>query len=274
MKLKFTKMQGAGNDFMVLKWPSSVAFPDRDWVRRRADRRLGVGFDQLLLLVDADSPGVDAGYRVFNADGAEVEQCGNGVRCLAEFLGAERGQTELKLASPSGVVEARRMHGGQVSVSLGVPSFEPSRVFLTARPEEKAYTLRVAASDVSFGAVSMGNPHVVIAADSVDRAPVGILGAAFQKHPEFPAGVNVGFMEYVNDKRIRLRVFERGVGETPACGTGAAAAVAMGRRWERLGTEVQVELPGGMLDVRWPGPGEALWLCGQTNAVYEGQIEL
>jgi diaminopimelate epimerase len=238
------------------------------------DRRRGVGFDQLLVLSGAPGNGVDAAYRIFNADGEEVEQCGNGVRCIAEYLGGVRGQDALKLSSPSGMVEAQRRGGGRVSVSLGEPRFQPAQNLLPSRREAQRYRLRIADRDVEFGAVSMGNPHVVIAVDSVDAAPVGILGPAFQTHPEFPAGVNVGFMERLGADRIRLRVFERGVGETPACGTGAGAAVAVGRRWEQLRPEVQVELSGGMLEVRWSGPGEALWLTGETTVVYKGQIDL
>ncbi|HSG63438.1 MAG TPA: diaminopimelate epimerase [Gammaproteobacteria bacterium] len=274
MQLKFTKMHGAGNDFMVVRWPNHVALPDATTIRRWADRRRGVGFDQLLVLHDAKASDADAAYRIFNADGGEVEQCGNGARCLAQFVAAPGGRRSVRLASPSGVVEARLLDGGEVSVSLGEPRFAPSSDFLVGQTEAARYRLRVAGRDVEFGAVSLGNPHAVVNVDSVETAPVGILGQAFQEEPAFPKGVNVGFMEIVGTGRIRLRVFERGVGETLACGTGAAAAAVVGRRWGELAELVQVDLPGGSLGVEWRGPGSPVWLSGRTTAVYEGQISL
>lgn len=274
MHIPFTKMHGAGNDFMVVEWPPGAALPDAGLIRRWADRRRGVGFDQLLLLLGSHAAGLDGEFRIFNADGGEVEQCGNGARCLAQYLGGVSGQAELKLSSPSGVVEARLLGDGEVSVSLGEPNFRPMADFLLAQEAAPAYRLQVAGREVEFGAVSLGNPHAVIAVDSVDSAPVGILGAAFQSEPSFPNGVNVGFMEVLDVGRIRLRVFERGVGETLACGTGAAAAAVVGQRWGRLSEAVHVELPGGPLGVRWQGPGSPVWLSGLTTAVYEGQISL
>jgi diaminopimelate epimerase len=273
MKLAFTKMNGAGNDVMVLPWPSKHVPPAADVVRRWADRRLGVGFDQLLL-VDSEHPAAgDASYRIFNADGGEVEQCGNGVRCLARYLAPSLG-SELTLVSPAGTVAARVESAGQVSVDLGVPNFRPAALPFLAAEERDRYTLDVAGRAVEFGAVSMGNPHVIIPVAAVATAPVELLGPAFQRHASFPQSVNVGFMERVGDRAIRLRVYERGVGETLACGTGAAAAVAVGRRWGVLGEEVEVHLPGGVLKVNWPGPGSPLWQTGPTTAVYEGYIEL
>lgn len=274
MQLEFTKMHGAGNDFMVVRWPTDVALPDAATIRHWADRRRGVGFDQLLVLYDAAAPGADAAYRIFNADGGEVEQCGNGARCLAQFVATALGRRSIRLASPSGVVEARLLGGGDVSVSLGEPRFAPSADFLAGEAEAARYRLRIGGQDVEFGAVSLGNPHAVVAVDSVETAPVGILGQAFQLEPAFPKGVNVGFMEVVDEARIRLRVFERGVGETLACGTGAAAAAVVGRHWGALAEVVQVDLPGGSLGVEWPGPGSPVWLSGRATAVYEGQINL
>jgi len=274
MQLQFTKMHGTGNDFMVLKWPAGTALPEPALIRRWADRRRGIGFDQLLLLGADHAPDVDGAYRIFNADGAEVEQCGNGVRCIAEFIGNGRGGTALTLASPSGLVEAHLLGHGEVSVSLGEPMFAPNAEFLVALKEADRYRLDIAGREVEFGAVSLGNPHAVVAVDSVDSAPVGILGEAFQGQPAFPHGVNVGFMEVLEPARIRLRVFERGVGETLACGTGAAAAVAVARRWGRLDAKVHVELPGGTLGIDWQGAGSPVWLSGQATSVYEGQITL
>jgi len=273
MKLAFTKMNGAGNDVMVLPWPSAHVPPAPEVVRRWADRRLGVGFDQLLL-VDSEHPAAgDASYRVFNADGGEVEQCGNGVRCLARYLAPRLG-SELTLVSPAGAVAARVGSADQVSVDLGVPDFRPAALPFLAPEERDRYTLEVGGGAVEFGAVSMTNPHVVIPVAAVATAPVEVLGPAFQRHPSFPQSVNVGFMERRSDRAIGLRVYERGVGETLACGTGAAAAVAVGRRWGVLAEDVEVHLPGGVLKVNWPGPGSRLWQTGPTTAVYEGYIEL
>jgi len=273
MKLQFVKMNGLGNDFMVVEWPKGRPAPDAALVRRWADRRLGVGFDQLLL-IDAERPkSADASYRIFNADGGEVEQCGNGVRCLASFLAPRVGR-EVTLVGPAGSSLAKVLSNDRVSVDLGEPSFEPSELPFTAPDRRDRYRLDLPTQSVEFGAVSMGNPHIVIAVDSVERAPVGILGPVLERHPSFPRRVNVGFMQRVDDRHIKLRVFERGVGETLACGTGAAAAVAVGRLWGELGEHVEVSLPGGTLEVIWRGPGSTLWQTGPTSAVYEGQIEL
>ena len=274
MQLRFTKMHGAGNDFMLLTWPAGTQLPEPALIRRWADRRRGIGFDQLLLLAEKHDADVDGQYRIFNADGNEVEQCGNGVRCIAAFVSSGSERKSLRLASPSGVVEARMLGGGEVSVSLGAPNFAPGPTFLVDAQEADRYRLVVGGNDVEFGAVSLGNPHAVIGVDSVDSAPVGIIGEAFQSQPLFPNGVNVGFMQVLERARIRLRVFERGVGETPACGTGAAAAAVVGQRWGQLDASVRVELPGGTLGVDWQGPGHPVWLSGLATSVYEGQLTL
>ena len=279
MPIRFAKIHGLVTDFLVVASPRDRPVPSRELVRRLADRRLGVGFDQLLL-VSIDGGDSDAAYRIFNADGGEVEQCGNGARCIARFvadLGAERGDPaagELRLHSLAGPIAARVGAGGQVSVNLGVPSFAPESLPFRAPHERDEYIVCAAGREITLGAVSMGNPHAVILVDSVDEAEVGILGAELAAHPDFPRGVNVGFLEIVRPDRVRLRVYERGVGETPACGTGAAAAVAVGRRRGALDEEVAVELRGGMLTVRWAGPGEPLWQTGPPTLVYEGVIEL
>jgi diaminopimelate epimerase len=273
MKLQFVKMNGLGNDFMVVEWPRSRPMPDAAVLRRWGDRRLGVGFDQLLVL-DADGlKRGDVSYRIFNADGGEVQQCGNGVRCLASLLAPRVGR-ELTLVGPAGRTLAKVVSAERVSVDLGEPRFEPSALPFTAPERRDRYRLELPKQSVEFGAVSMGNPHIVIPVDSVERAPVGILGPVLETHPSFPQRTNVGFMERVDDRHIKLRVFERGVGETLACGTGAAAAVAVGRLWGELGEQVEVSLPGGRLEVSWRGPGSTLWQTGPTSAVYEGQIEL
>jgi len=273
MKLKFVKMNGLGNDFMVVEWPKGRPAPDAELVRRWGDRRLGVGFDQLLLLGAERPKNGDASYRIFNADGGEVEQCGNGVRCLASFLAPRVGR-ELTLVGPAGSTLAKVVSAERVSVDLGEPSFDPESLPFTAPERRDRYRIELPDRSVEFGAVSMGNPHIVIPVDSVERAPVGILGPKLERHPSFPQRVNVGFMQRVDDRHINLRVFERGVGETLACGTGAAAAVAVGRLWGELEREVEVSLPGGTLEVSWDGPGSTLWQTGATSAVYEGQIDL
>ncbi len=273
MKLPFTKMNGLGNDFMVVEWPAERPPPAPELIRRWADRRRGVGFDQLLLVAGERPKGGDAGYRNFNADGGEIEQCGNGVRCLARFL-APRFGSELTLVGAAGPIAARVRSPDDVSVNLGVPDFRPSALPFLVEREQDRYSVDVVGDTLEVGAVSMGNPHAVIETNAVAAAPVERVGAALQSHPSFPRRVNVGFMERVDERRIRLRVYERGVGETLACGTGAAAAVAVGRRWGVLAEKVAVELPGGTLDVNWPGPGSPLWQTGPTAAVYEGYIEL
>ena len=273
MKLQFAKMHGVGNDFMVVRWPSGVGLPDQALIRLWADRRRGAGFDQLMLIEGGYAGPEDGSYRVFNADGREVEQCGNGVRCVARYLAAESGTDTLSLESTAGVIEARMLGDGKVNVNLGDPIFSPAALPFIAESEASSYGLRVGDREVEFGAVSIGNPHAVIVTDSVDNAPVGILGAELQEHDAFPQGVNVEFMELRGTERIGLRVFERGVGETLGCGTGAAAAVAVGRDRGLLDAQVEVNLPGGVLEVYWQGRGSPLWLAGPTTWVYEGQID-
>ena len=271
MELPFVKMHGLGNDFMVVEWPRESPPPTSATVRAWADRRTGIGFDSLLI-VDRGVNGAKPSYRVFNADGGESEQCGNGARCIARWL-APKPDSTLALQSAGGIIEAHVLKDGYVTVNLGEPNFRPAALPFVA-PEADRYRRTLPSGDVEFGAVSMGNPHAVIAVDSVETAPVGILGPGLAAHRDFPSSVNVGFMQRLDDTRIRLRVYERGVGETRACGTGAAAAVAIGRRWGVLGEEVAVSLPGGVLTVRWKGPGSALWQTGPTTQVYEGRIEL
>jgi diaminopimelate epimerase len=273
MQLKFVKAHGLGNDFMMVEWPAGLPGPDPALVRRWADRRLGIGFDSLLALDAAPAPDGTRRYRVFNADGGEVEQCGNGARCLASFL-ADGRRGDLTLATADRRVETRVLDDGYVAVNLGVPDFRPAALPFRADSEAHRYTRATSLGPIEFGAVSMGNPHVVCRVDSVEAAPVGILGPELQTHPDFPRGVNVGFMEYLDEEHVRLRVYERGVGETRACGTGAAAAVAVGRLWGLLHEQVAVALPGGTLTVRWSGRGAPLWQTGPTQRVYEGCIEV
>ena len=273
MELEFSKMHGAGNDFMVMRWPDDRPLPGAENVRRWADRRTGVGFDQLLLVQTATRPGAAAYYHVFNADGGEVQQCGNGVRCVARYVAPDGVRDAMVLDCRAGPMEIRLSSGGDVRVNLGEPDFSPSALPFRADRASR-YRLDVRGTAVEFGAVSMGNPHIVIPVDSLEAAPVGILGPQLQSHPSFPEGVNVGFVEICDPENVRLRVFERGAGETSACGTGAAAAVAVGRSWGRLGDAVTVQVTGGTLRVGWPGPDHPLWLSGPAERVFDGRLEL
>ncbi len=277
MELAFAKMHGAGNDFMVARWPERTSLPEAATVREWADRRAGVGFDQLLLVRPARSPEAAAFYHVFNADGSEVQQCGNGVRCIARFLSKSERDETLLLESRAGKVEARLAADGQVSVNLGEPDFAPDVLPFRAKPAARHHPatrhhLDLNDETIEFGAVSLGNPHAVIPVDSLRSARVGIIGPQLQSHPSFPEGVNVGFVEFRDAATIRLRVFERGAGETEACGTGAAAAAAVGRLWGELGDAVRVEVKGGVLHTSWPGPGHPIWLRGPAVRTFEGRL--
>jgi diaminopimelate epimerase len=273
MRISFTKMHGVGNDFVVFDAADAAGVPDAEAIRRLADRRTGIGFDQALVLMPAAADGIDVYYRVFNADGSEVEQCGNGARCIASLVAARVGRRAVKMDSTGGRIDAELREDGLVSVDMGVPMFDPARLPFEATREADIYPLRVGDKEVQIGAVSMGNPHAVLQVPSVRDAPVDTLGPAVENHPRFPNRTNVGFMEVVSPDHIRLRVHERGVGETLACGTGACAAVAVGRRLGLLREEVQVDAPGGRLIVRWPGPQQPVWLTGPAVRVYEGTIE-
>ncbi len=279
MLLDFTKMHGLGNDFIVFDAPRDGRLPTADEWRALSARHTGIGFDQALVIEPPRRAGTQAYYRIFNADGGEVEQCGNGVRCLAAFLhrrgvATNGGGDEVVLDSPAGLIRARVHGAGLISVDMGVPNFDPKSLPFDASADAHVYPLAVAGTEVEIGAVSMGNPHAVLTVTSVASAPVDRLGPAIEKHPRFPKRVNVGFMEIVDRSHIRLRVFERGVGETLACGTGACAAVAVGRRHGRLDSTVEVELPGGKLELTWNGPGEHIWMKGPTAVSFTGRVEI
>jgi diaminopimelate epimerase len=278
MQLEFTKMHGLGNDFIVFEAPRDGRLPTAEQWRALSARHTGIGFDQALVLEPARRAGTDVYYRIFNADGGEVEQCGNGVRCLASFLhrrgSVANNQGEIVLDSPAGPIHARIHDANLISVDMGVPNFDPRSLPFEASAEAHVYPLAVAGTEVEIGAVSMGNPHAVLTVTSVASAPVDRLGPAIERHARFPKRVNVGFMEIVDRTHIRLRVFERGVGETQACGTGACAAVAIGRRHGRLDGTVEVELPGGKLEITFAAPGEHIWMKGPTAVSFTGRVEI
>lgn len=276
MKLRFTKMQGLGNDFVVIDAIRQPVTLDSPQIRALADRHFGVGCDQVLLLASPVTATADFRYRIFNADGGEVEQCGNGARCFARFVRDEglTAKDQLRVETQGGVIDLRLEADGQVTVALGVPRLEPADIPFQAPARASCYPIRVAGQELMIAAVSLGNPHAVLTVDDVARAPVAVLGPPLERHPRFPRRANVGFMEVVSGEHIRLRVFERGVGETLACGTGAAAAVVAGRLQDRLAAAVRVDLPGGTLLIRWPGENEPVLMTGPAVRVFEGWIEL
>jgi diaminopimelate epimerase len=276
MRLAFTKMHGLGNDFIVFDAAGPGSLPSPAALRRLADRRTGIGYDQALVLEPPRRADTDVYYRIFNADGSEVEQCGNGARCIARLVAsrhARRGRV-LMLDSPGGRVQARLRDDGLVAVEMGVPDFDPRSLPLLAEGEADAYRIELPTGPVEFAAVSLGNPHAVIRVRSVRDAPVDTVGPAMENHARFPRRVNVGFLEIVSPDHVRLRVHERGAGETLACGTGACAAVVVGRRHGPLAEEVRVDLPGGRLTVQWPGPGATVWLTGPAETAFEGHVDL
>ena len=276
MKLRFAKMHGLGNDFVVLDALNAKVSLSESRVRELADRRTGIGFDQLLLLEAPKGNQFHANYRIFNADGGEVEQCGNGVRCVARYLANHGVVTdgEVRLGTIAGPVQAALEQEGQVRANMGVPRLEPSEIPFTAANRARVYELDVDGRTVEIGAVSMGNPHAILDVPDVDSAPVAELGPRIEHHPRFPKRANVGFAQWLGREEMRLRVWERGTGETLACGTGACAAVVWGRLLGWLDERVTVILRGGRLVVSWQGEGQPVWMTGPAVTVYEGQLEL
>jgi diaminopimelate epimerase len=276
MRLDFTKMHGVGNDFIVFDAPADPAALKPERLRALADRRSGIGFDQALVLNSPRRTDSALFYRIFNADGDEVEQCGNGARCIAALL-HHRGLTRegaITLDSPAGLIHARIGADERVSVNMGVPNFDPRSLPFTVEGEADSYPLQVGGSTVAIGVVSLGNPHAVLTVDSVESAPVATLGPLIEGHARFPRRVNAGFLELVARDNVRLRVYERGAGETQSCGTGACAAVAVARRRGQLDAQVRVNVRGGELQVNWSGPGEPIWLSGPTEISFEGHVEV
>lgn len=276
MPVPFTKMHGAGNDFVVFDGVTRPVPLTPEKIRRLADRHFGIGCDQVLLVERPTASGADFRYRIFNADGGEVEQCGNGARCFVRFVRDKRltAKDEIAVETISGMIYPRLETDGNVTVNMGVPRFEPAEVPFEASTRENVYDLEVNGRKLSVSALSMGNPHAVQVVPEVDSAPVNTQGPLIERHPRFPQRVNAGYMQIVDRRHIRLRVYERGAGETLACGSGACAAVVAGRLRGLLDDKVDVKLLGGTLRVSWAGEGQPVWMTGPAVTVFEGTIDL
>ncbi|MGV3345477.1 diaminopimelate epimerase [Enterobacteriaceae bacterium LUAb1] len=274
--MQFSKMHGLGNDFMVVDAVTQNVYFSPELIRRLSNRHLGIGFDQLLIVEPPYDPDLDFHYRIFNADGSEVAQCGNGARCFAHFvrLRGLTNRTDIRVSTQAGRMTLSVTADDQICVDMGEPDFEPSKVPFRANKAENIYLLRVHEQTLMFGVVSMGNPHCIIQVDSVKNAQVELFGPAIACHERFPERVNVSFMEVINRDHIRLRVYERGAGETQACGSGACAAVASGIQQGLLAENVCVDLPGGTLHIAWKGPGHSLFMTGPATHVYDGIVHL
>jgi diaminopimelate epimerase len=276
MMLEFSKMHGLGNDFVVIDAVNQVVALSPEQVRRLADRHRGIGCDQLLLVEPPRGGQADFRYRIFNADGGEVSQCGNGARCFMRFvhdLGLS-DKRELRVETAGGPLLLVLEDDGQITVNMGEPRLEPRDIPFEAPARAPLYTLEVVGERLEIAAVSMGNPHAVTLVNDVESAPVARLGPAIERHPRFPQGVNAGFMQIIDCEHIRLRVFERGAGETLACGSGACAAVVAGRLWDQLAARVKVGLWGGDLVVSWAGRGYPVYLTGPATHVFRGRIDI
>ena len=274
--LNFTKMHGLGNDFMVVDAISQPFRLSAETIRELASRNFGIGFDQLLVVEPPGLPDVDFRYRIFNSDGSEVEQCGNGARCFARFVRDQRltNKKVIRVQTAKGVIELRMGKGGLVVVDMGAPELNPPAIPFAADRRKDVYTVEVGGDTVELSAVSMGNPHGILLVDDVDTAPVAELGPRLESHPRFPARANISFLQILDRRHVRLRVFERGAGETLACGSGACAAVVAGRLRGLLDSRVDVELRGGHLIVEWQGEGAPVMMEGPATSVFEGQLRL
>lgn len=276
MQLRFSKMQGLGNDFVVVDGVRQQVNLSTDQLQQLGDRRFGIGFDQLLLVKPPHDPNNDFRYRIFNNDGSEVEQCGNGARCFARFV-FEQGLTDkkqIRVETARGVIVPELLDGGLVRVDMGKPRFEPADIPFIAEQDAVEHLLALDQINIAVGVVSMGNPHAVLCVNEVDSAPVAEWGPQIEHHPRFPQRVNAGFMQVVDRSHIRLRVFERGAGETLACGTGACAAVVSGIRRGLLDASVEVTTRGGVLRIEWAGNGHSVWMTGPAVTVFQGEVTL
>jgi len=274
--LRFTKMQGAGNDFVVLDAIGQPVRLEAATARRIADRHFGVGCDQILIIEKPRSRGTDFFYRIFNSDGAEVQHCGNGARCFLRYV-RDKGlsdKTEIRVETFSGVIVPRLEADGAVTVDMGSPEFEPARIPFVAERRSVTYWIEVDGTPVEVSVLSMGNPHAVQVVDDVESAPVAVQGPLIERHPNFPQRVNAGYMEVVDRGHIRLRVYERGAGETLSCGTGACAAVVAGITRGHLASPVRVTTHGGDLRIAWAGDERSVMMTGPAETVFEGEIEI
>ena len=276
MHVPFVKMQGTGNVILVVdQRAQNLRPPDAETLRKLGNEETGPGFDQMLWLAPATEFDCIASYRVFNRDGSEVEQCGNGVRCVAQYLASvDHSDKAFDLQSPAGKISARVFRDGLVAVSMGTPTFEPTEVPFIADPVSDTYELSVANKVLEISALSMGNPHAILQVEDIGAAPVAEIGPLVEHHERFPERTNVGFMRVRDRRNIELRVHERGVGETAACGTGACAAVVSGQRLDLLDEEVCVQLPGGQVVVSWSGGEASVWLKGNAELINEGMMDL
>ncbi|MEP4891204.1 MAG: diaminopimelate epimerase [Aliiglaciecola sp.] len=274
MQIQFSKMHGLGNDFVVIDNVTQNVFFSKDKIQQLADRNFGIGFDQLLLVEPPYDPEQDFHYRIFNADGSEVAQCGNGARCFAKFVKIKglTNRNKVVVSTKSGKIVLYLEKDGQVTVNMGRPIFEPAKIPLKANKEEKIYLIRAQEKTFMVGSVSMGNPHCVLEVDDVQTADVENIGPLLESHDRFPENVNVGFMQIINENHIKLRVHERGAGETLACGTGACAAVAIGQIQGKLSKDVRVDLPGGTLKIRWQGKDNVLKMTGPAEHIFDGTL--
>ncbi len=276
MLLKFAKMHGLGNDFVVIDLITQRFNLKPHHVRKLADRHFGIGCDQVLVVEPPSRPDVDFRYRIFNAEGSEVEQCGNGARCFARFVRDRKltGNNPIRVETSSGIITLELDEQRRVKVDMGAPRFNPSEIPFIADARASHYDIEVNGETLSVGAASMGNPHVVLQVASVDTAPVDTLGPQLESHKRFPNRVNVGFMEILDRQHFRLRVFERGVGETLACGSGACAAMAVGVQQGLLDAKATARLNGGELELSWQGEGEPVIMTGPATMVFEGQVRI
>lgn len=276
MLLRFTKMHGLGNDFVVIDAISQGVTITSELAQKLGDRRFGVGCDQILVVEPPSHPDIDFRYRIFNQDGSEVEQCGNGARCFAKFVRDRRltGKNSIRVETASGIIELNVLHDHQIQVNMGVPILEPSAIPFIAEQQDTCYSIDTDGETQVISAISMGNPHAVLQVENIDTAPVSIVGPTIECHPRFPQRVNVGFMQVLNRHEINLRVYERGAGETLACGTGACAAVVAGQLQDLLDSPVTVNLPGGSLVIEWSGKGQPVMMTGPATTVYHGRIKI
>lgn len=276
MRFKFTKMHGLGNDFIVIDAISQKISLTPTQVRRLADRRFGIGCDQVLLVEVPETPEVDFRYRIFNADGSEVENCGNGARCFAKFVTDRKltGKRAIVVETANGIMTLRLQDNGDVTVDMGAPVLTPAQIPFQAEQPAATYPLQLTDTQLDISAVSMGNPHAVTVVDDTATAPVERWGPEVEAHSRFPKKVNAGFMQILSRSEINLRVYERGAGETLACGTGACAAVVAGRLRNLLDSPVKVNLPGGSLVIDWQGEGHPVLMTGPATSVFHGQAKL